>query len=311
MRGGGRRGKRTRAESRRAAQATGAGLRREEISSQARLIAAMRALARVTISGGRPRAMTLSGWWTRTSSRQRARTASIGASRGRPRTSQGSSRCPSRWRELDLVEGTGRYGEDPGDGAKEPFLALVVAAVGEGDVEQALEDVLEHRGAVAEHRRDAGGVGVEAGDVLAGEVEDAGGGGLVLAGDLEDPAEGRDLGGADEAVGLGHLGAEADDGDGEGDAALGRAAAIEDGKQALAAGDEGGDRLGDKGPDRHRAEVSRCRRGCRRELARGGNRSLNRSERAARGLCSARIFPAHSLHLAAFAPESASERPSG
>ena len=37
----------------------------------------MRALARVTSSGGRPRAMTLSGWCVRTSSRQRARTVAL------------------------------------------------------------------------------------------------------------------------------------------------------------------------------------------------------------------------------------------
>ena len=43
------------------AQAAGAGARREAISSQARLIAAMRALASLTVSAGRPRAIILSG----------------------------------------------------------------------------------------------------------------------------------------------------------------------------------------------------------------------------------------------------------
>jgi len=55
---------------------------------------------------------------------------------------------------------------------------------------------------------------------------------------------------AHEAVGLRHLGAEADDRDGEGDAALGPPP-VEDGEQALAAGDEGGDGFGDADPDRH------------------------------------------------------------
>ena len=40
-------------------------------------------------------------------------------------------------------------------------------------------------------------------------------------------------------------------------ATLPRAAAgVEDGEQALAAGDEGGERLGDAGPDRHGREVN-------------------------------------------------------
>ena len=135
--------------------------------------------------------------------------------------------------------------------AQEAFLALVVAAVGERDVEEPLEDVLEHLRLVPEHPGDAARIGVEAGDVLAGEVEDAGGGGLVLGRDAEHLAERGDLGDAHQAVGLGHLGAEADDRDREGDAALGGAAALEYGEEALAPRDESGDRLGDAGPDRH------------------------------------------------------------
>ena len=109
---------------------------------------------------------------------------------------------------LDGVEDLGGDAEDAADGGEELLLALVVVAVGERDVEQALEDVGEHLRPVAEHAGDAGGVGLEAGDVLAGEVEDAGGGGLVLGGDAEDLAEGGDLGDVHQAVGLGHLGAE-------------------------------------------------------------------------------------------------------
>jgi hypothetical protein len=157
---------------------------------------------------------------------------------------------------LDAREGALVDAEPVGDRAQEGLLALVVAAVGEGDLEQALEDVLEHPRLVAEHCRDALGVGVEAGDVLAREVEDAGGGGLVGGGDLEHLAEGGDLGRAHEAVGLGHLRPEADDGDGEGDAVLRRAAALEVGKQRLAARDDRGDGFLNAAPERHGPQSS-------------------------------------------------------
>ena len=126
---------------------------------------------------------------------------------------------------LDGVEGFRRDAEAPGDGVEELLLALVVAAVGERHVEQALEDVLEHPRPVAEHGGDAGGIGLEAGHVLPRQVEDPRRRRLVLAGDVEDLAERRDLVGPDEAVRLRHLRPEAEDGDGEGDAPLGRAAA--------------------------------------------------------------------------------------
>ena len=88
----------------------------------------------------------------------------------------------------------GRDAEDLGDPAQEALLGVVIAAVRDGDVEQALENVLEHARPAAEHPGDARGVGVETGDVLAGEVEHARRRRFVLGRDLEDLAEGRDLG---------------------------------------------------------------------------------------------------------------------
>ena len=53
---------------------------------------------------------------------------------------------------LDAAEGLGRDAENLGDAVEEAFLALVVAAVGQGDVEEAFEDVLEHLRLGPEHR---------------------------------------------------------------------------------------------------------------------------------------------------------------
>ncbi len=60
------------------------------------------------------------------------------------------------------------------------------------------------------------GIGLEATGVLARLVEQAADVRHFVGRDVEDPLEGGDLVAADVAVGLGHLGAEYDDGDGEG-----------------------------------------------------------------------------------------------
>ena len=116
-RGGGRRSRAAEAESaayRRRPISRRPAARRAEISSQARLIAARRALARLTVSRGRPRAIILSGWFARTSSRQRARAVARSASRGTPSTCQGSPRAAVEVARLDAGEGLGRDAEDRG-----------------------------------------------------------------------------------------------------------------------------------------------------------------------------------------------------
>ena len=89
-------------------------------------------------------------------------------------------------------------------------------AVGLGDVEQAVEDVLQHLRVVGEEPRHVARIGLEAGDVALGEVVDAADVPLLAGRDGEDAAEGVDLRPRHDAVGLGHLGGERDHGDGEG-----------------------------------------------------------------------------------------------
>ena len=95
-------------------------------------------------------------------------------------------------------------------------LALVHRSVGLGDVEQAVEDVLQHGGIVGEQARDVARVGLEAGDVVLGEIVDAADVLLLAGRDGEDAAERVDLRARHHAVGFRHLGGERDHGDGEG-----------------------------------------------------------------------------------------------
>jgi hypothetical protein len=92
-----------------------------------------------------------------------------------------------------------------------------------GDVEQPIEQLLQHRRAAPEHAGDLPGVGLEPVGVGARPVEQAADVALLVRRHAEGLLEGVDLVAADHAVGLGHLGAEHDDGDGEGDLLGGRA----------------------------------------------------------------------------------------
>ena len=105
-------------------------------------------------------------------------------------------------------------------------LALVHGAVGAGDVEEPVEHAFEHRRIVGEEARDVARIGVEAGNVLLGEIVDARDVPLLARRDREDAAEGVDLRAAHDAVGLRHLGGERDHADGKG----GLAADIADGE---------------------------------------------------------------------------------
>ena len=107
--------------------------------------------------------------------------------------------------------------EDRGDLLQIGELLLVYHAVGAGDVEQPVEQFLQHRRVVPEHAADLLGVGLEAAGVLARLVEQAADVLELVGRDVEHLLEGGDLVVGDPAVGLGHLGAEHDDGDREGD----------------------------------------------------------------------------------------------
>ena len=158
---------------------------------------------------------------------------------------------------LDAAERRLPDAEDPADPAQEFLFAGVVAPVGHRDLEQPFEDVLEDLRPVREHPPNAAGIDVEAGDVLPRQVEDPCCGLLVLRRDPEHLPERRDFRGLHLSVRLGHLRPEPHDRDREGDRGLRRAAAaVEHGRQRLPAGDEGGDRVGDAGPDRHGTDPS-------------------------------------------------------
>jgi len=141
--------------------------------------------------------------------------------------------------------------EDRGNLTQEGILMRVIVAIGHGDVEKPLHQVDQDRIAGPEHAGDAARVKVIARHILPGEIEDPAGLRRVLGRDGEDLAEGGDLVAGDAAVGLGHLGAQRDHRDGEGDRAFRRRPqAVEDGRQPLALG-QGGNGLGDAGPERH------------------------------------------------------------
>jgi hypothetical protein len=95
-------------------------------------------------------------------------------------------------------------------------LALMHGAIGLGDIEQAIQDVLQHGPVVGQKPGHVARIDLEAGGVPFGEVVDAIDVPLLAGRNREDAAEGVDFGASDHAVGLGHLGGERDHGDGEG-----------------------------------------------------------------------------------------------
>ena len=91
------------------------------------------------------------------------------------------------------------------------------AAIGLGDVEQAVEQFLEDGGVGGEHAGDLARIRLVSGGGFARLVEHPGDVPDLGRRHLEDLAEGGDLVPGHHAVGLGELGAEGDDGDGEAD----------------------------------------------------------------------------------------------
>ena len=151
-------------------------------------------------------------------------------------------------REIGLGEA-----EDFRHAPEEAMFAGVEGIVGLGDVEQRVEHILQHFAARLEQFGDLPGIGLEARDVLLGEVEDTRDRGQFAIGNVEDLLEGPDLVFRHDAVGLGHLGAQPDHADGEGDGFFRRRrVAVDDRLQEsshrLANRCEG---VGDAGPDGH------------------------------------------------------------
>src|SRR3990170_5301047 len=116
---------------------------------------------------------------------------------------------------LDVAElGVGET-EALGDLPKELFLLGMQRLVGVGDVEQTVEHVLQQLAVAIEYDNELLGIGLVAGDVPLGEIEDAGGVLHLRVGHLERLLEGEDFVPGDDAVGPGHLGAKRDHADGE------------------------------------------------------------------------------------------------
>ena len=108
---------------------------------------------------------------------------------------------------------------------------------------------------LVEHGRDASGVFLETGHIGTRHIEEFGSIGLFLARDVKDLSKGGDFVAGHKPVRLGHLGAEANDGDGKTDRALrGRPQTVKDLRQTLA-GAERAEGIGDTGPDRHGARA--------------------------------------------------------
>ena len=109
-------------------------------------------------------------------------------------------------RELLLADAEGRR-----DRLKIGVLGLVHGAVRLGDVEEAVEDVLEQLRLVREEIADLPRIGLEAVGRRLREFEQAGDAGVLALRHVDDFLEGVDLVRDDDAVGLRHLGGEGDE----------------------------------------------------------------------------------------------------
>ncbi|MNT25237.1 hypothetical protein D3C72_1607470 [compost metagenome] len=95
-------------------------------------------------------------------------------------------------------------------------LGLMHHAVGGGDVEQAVEHMFQRIGTVVEEARDLAGIGVVAGHILLGQVEDPNDLLFMAMRHFHRGAESALFGGSHGAIGHGHLGGQRDQRQGEG-----------------------------------------------------------------------------------------------
>ena len=123
-------------------------------------------------------------------------------------------------RSADAAVFAGRKTENVGDTLQKFVLAGMQNAVGRRDLEQAVENVFQHRGIARKDTRDLSGIALVTGCVAAGEIEEAPHMRLLVRRHAEDAIEGFDFFVTHHAVGLRHLGGERDHRDGEGDAGL-------------------------------------------------------------------------------------------
>ena len=93
----------------------------------------------------------------------------------------------------DAAEFVGREAENFRHPFQELRLAGMQHAIGLGDLEQPVENVFQHGGIADEQPRDLAGIMLEAGDVLARQVEDAPDIGFFFRRHAEDAAEDVEL----------------------------------------------------------------------------------------------------------------------
>ena len=118
------------------------------------------------------------------------------------------------------------HAKNAGNLAQEIILAIVIAAIGHGDMEQPLHQVAEHAGVQREHPGDPAGIFVKSRHILPCEVEHAGGFGFGFGRDVEHFAKGAHFVAGDLPVSFGHFRAQRDNGDGKGDRAFRRGAQL-------------------------------------------------------------------------------------
>src|SRR5262249_3403378 len=127
-----------------------------------------------------------------------------------------------------VLVGSDMEGPDPVViGSLEPEMARYLAqihvfgradpAIGERDVEQPAKKIFEDHPVIREQTPDLTGIALKTGGALAGEVKDQPDMLLLARRDLEDLTKGGDFVAGNGAVGPGHLGAERDHRDCEGD----------------------------------------------------------------------------------------------
>ncbi len=130
----------------------------------------------------------------------------------------------------DRLEPLVRDTEELGDPGEKRELLFVHQAISFGDMEQRVDDIFEHRAELIAGPAHAGeilGIGLEAGDVLAGEIvkpRDVAG---LFRRKFEDLPKRFNLGIRDDTVGLGHLRRKRNDGHREGNAPPGFRIAFE------------------------------------------------------------------------------------
>jgi hypothetical protein len=107
--------------------------------------------------------------------------------------------------------------EMPSNLAQIVILGRANPAVGERDMEQAAEEILEYGAIAIEQTPDLSGVAVEPGGALAGQIEDEPNMLFFAGGNLEHFAKGGNFIAGDGTIGLCHLGAERNHRNREGD----------------------------------------------------------------------------------------------